>query len=441
MKYCKKCGKQLMDGQICDCVVGGTMPTQAQMTPRPAPYRPAPPPAPSRQTQNMPSTAQTYQTPQTPPPATPRQTPHMPLTAQTYQTSQTPPPAAPHTAHPRASTYQTPHTPPPATPQSASNTTKLRFFESIMIKLGMGDLYRKFTAYYERGKMIVPDCIAPNEGEIPVKQYDIAVLRSLSRFERSEGRLQITNKRLIFRATGRSISGSTSFQQEFAIDELAGVEALRNYRFGLIYLVADLFMIMMMLLVVLAVCACIAIPIIIPNAIINVVYNSSDQNTPLKYQQAVFYYENLPPEIQAQREYPLYESFRPNQTLFSALRIIFSLVGLAVSIIVLVSLLKMRNKFLLIQVKRFLMKLLLKIIRIARRPNMVFMVKTKGGIEGGTPIKIKRDQYFLFIRLGTENGYSEVFPTSDTDIALKEIGAIINDIQKLGDHGVHKWKV
>ena len=72
---------------------------------------------------------------------------------------------------------------------------------------------------------------------------------------------------------------------------------------------------------------------------------------------------------------------------------------------------------------------------------MVLMIKTKGGIEGGTPIKIQRDRYFLFLRLGTENGYSEVFPTSDTDTAIKEIGAIINDVQKLGDHGVHKWKV
>ena len=37
-------------------------------------------------------------------------------------------------------------------------------------------------------------------------------------------------------------------------------------------------------------------------------------------------------------------------------------------------------------------------------------------------------------------GYNEVLPTDETEKAIREIGAIINDIQKLGDYGIAKWK-
>ncbi len=88
--------------------------------------------------------------------------------------------------------------------------------------------------YYERGSKIVPDNINSNEGEIPVKQYDAAVLRSRIKFMRAEGRLQVTNKRLLFRATGRSLRGKTVLQHEFSIDELSGLEIKKDYRFSFI---------------------------------------------------------------------------------------------------------------------------------------------------------------------------------------------------------------
>ena len=102
--------------------------------------------------------------------------------------------------------------------------------------MGIGEPERNATDCYERNLKIVPDCISSNENEIPVKQYNIAVLRNLLRGERAEGRMQVTNKRVVFRAAGRSIGGRTTLQQEFAIDELAGIEAQRNFRFGFIYL-------------------------------------------------------------------------------------------------------------------------------------------------------------------------------------------------------------
>jgi hypothetical protein len=112
-----------------------------------------------------------------------------------------------------------------------------KFFQSLKNRMGIGSPERNATDTYERGMNIVPTCISANEKEIPVKQYNIAVLRNFLKFERAEGRMQVTNKRIIFRAAGRSIGGRTTLQHEFAIDEIAGIEAKNNYKWSFLYLV------------------------------------------------------------------------------------------------------------------------------------------------------------------------------------------------------------
>lgn len=37
-------------------------------------------------------------------------------------------------------------------------------------------------------------------------------------------------------------------------------------------------------------------------------------------------------------------------------------------------------------------------------------------------------------------GYNEVLPTEETDVAIREIGAMVSDIQKIGDLAIDKWK-
>ena len=116
----------------------------------------------------------------------------------------------------------------------------ISFLESMKNRMGLDDPKRNASDRYERGQQIVPDSIKPNEGEVPVKQYVIAVLRNLLRFERAEGRLQVTNKRVIFRAAGTSLRGRTTLHQEYAIDEIAGIEARNNYKFNFLYFIFSL---------------------------------------------------------------------------------------------------------------------------------------------------------------------------------------------------------
>ena len=37
-------------------------------------------------------------------------------------------------------------------------------------------------------------------------------------------------------------------------------------------------------------------------------------------------------------------------------------------------------------------------------------------------------------------GFSEVLPWTDTDKAINEIGAMIDDLQTMGDYAIEKWK-
>jgi hypothetical protein len=41
--------------------------------------------------------------------------------------------------------------------------------------------------------------------------------------------------------------------------------------------------------------------------------------------------------------------------------------------------------------------------------------------------------------VGIDSGFAEVFPVKETESAIREIGAMIGDIQKLGDSGLEKW--
>ena len=59
-------------------------------------------------------------------------------------------------------------------------------------------------------------------------------MRSRIKGARAEGRLQLTNKRILFRAKGTAPVGETTIQHEFSIDEVAGFQIVRNFRFSIL---------------------------------------------------------------------------------------------------------------------------------------------------------------------------------------------------------------
>jgi hypothetical protein len=86
---------------------------------------------------------------------------------------------------------------------------------------------------FESGKaFIMPACVEASEGETPVKQYFAASIRAAGRFEKTKAQMLVTNKRLIFRSYGRSALGCAIAQKEFDIIEIKGVESRLGRRFS-----------------------------------------------------------------------------------------------------------------------------------------------------------------------------------------------------------------
>ena len=282
---------------------------------------------------------------------------------------------------------------------------------------------------FERGSKIVPDIIAANDGEIPIKQYNIAKLRSRITLSRAEGRLQVTNKRLIFRATGRSIMGKVTLHQEFKINELAGIEFRNRPEFNIFNIFLGL--------ILTALCGGIGFFAVTPegmrNGFITALIMMFDFAFVIGWiGLAVVFAKNNA------------------QNRFYTLRLAaLALVGGSLLQRALSSSyhygddgsIDYRVYFVFFAVVALLA--LINILLIAFVPNLVIKIKTNGAHSG---IEIVKEEpiallSFLFGKSHDENsGFLEILPWTDTDKAIKELGTIIDDINTLGDMAIEKWK-
>lgn len=274
--------------------------------------------------------------------------------------------------------------------------------------------------WYERGQEIVPDNVHSNDGEVTIKQYKAAVLRSRVKFMRSEGRMQVTNKRLLFRATGRSLRGKTVLQHEFAIDEIAGVEIKKDYRFSILDLIGMLLLGSLVSTVL--------------NFILAKLWGNAWVLSSLISLGLAFFAVCM-------------AAYKPKKLFLNTL--LFESGSAAMIFLGAVTRIAKYGSgvheffgglFIFIGIL-FAIAVLVYLYLFCFKPNLSIDIKTKGGTA---PVSIKRTKKGIFgIPLpgnGDDTGYNEVLPAEDTDLLIKEIGAMISDIQKLGDFGIKKWK-
>ena len=273
-------------------------------------------------------------------------------------------------------------------------------------KMGIGTPESNSMGVYERGRKIVPECIATNENEIPIKQYDLAILRTRAVFQRAEGRLQVTNQRLIFRATGRSLVGPLSQQYEFSISDLAGVEIRTDYHFSLL----NWFLATLLLAVV-----------VFFGMNFLTAFNSLAMRRILSM---VLGIGGFVPFFLVHKEFPG--------------KLIFSTIGLCnlVFAFIVFGMAKWMIPLMLIGLVIYIINWVL----VVFVKNLVLSVKTSAG---NGAVQIRRSRINLFNQ-NAENeftGFAEVIPWIDAEVASREIGALIDDIQIMGDGAIEKWRV
>lgn len=268
---------------------------------------------------------------------------------------------------------------------------------------------------YERNMQIIPENVTPNEGEIPIRQYDLCTLRSRIKFMRAEGRLQVTNKRIIFRAKGTSLMGPTVVQHEFVIAELSGFQISRNFRFSIL----DLLLIFLLDAVFLGLGWLLFGP--------RISFDASTFGSIMTYilglaVVAFTFFLNKHYATKA-----CLSSFALATLFFASGRMAEDLTGMI---------------FLLIPALIALIQKIASDLLFSFKPNLDFNACNK--MQNVMHIRCERALGFgqmTPMSLSTYTGYNEVLPTEQTDEAIRDIGAMVADIQMLGDLAIEKWKV
>lgn len=255
----------------------------------------------------------------------------------------------------------------------------------------------KPLTFPEKGKKIVPDCIQADLDEVHIKQYDIARLQTLIKGARAEGRLQVTNKRVIFRSTGFSIVGPTSLQHEFSIEEIAGIEIRKEAKLN-VFTTALLILAFYIIYSIL-------------NPIFSAVYNHAFIGmvfTLLLTAASVILF------FMFQKQYLI--RYAILCVILSALRLDVISAG---------------NKLQGLCALAIMLFFFVSMLYMVFAPNLVVRILTKGG-NASVDIR-KKDSLFSF-QHNEYTGFSQVMPGPDTDLAIQELGALIREVQQTGSY-------
>ena len=299
-----------------------------------------------------------------------------------------------------------------------------RLLSMCMARMGIG-CSNEVEAFdvFEREKKIIPDVVTPNDGEIPVKQYNVAILRSRILGKRAEGKLQTTNKRVIFRAAGMSYAGKTSLQHEFAIEEIGGIEVKKSSRisflnviFGFIIsgYISDWFVSIFSAInnvsnTIANILGCgLAVVLVLPFFLIR-----------KHFWIKLFCLAASMGTLTAISNLTARGILSRKAFDYILGRSIFGFVETLLTIITFIWIFNM--------------------ILVTLAPELRICIKTK---SAGEAVQIRKKAWGFFRRQYNEyTDFSEVLPWSETDKAITEIGAMIDDIQTMGDLAIEKWRV
>lgn len=258
---------------------------------------------------------------------------------------------------------------------------------------------------FEFNQHIVPNAIASCEGEIPVKQYELATFRSRIEGLLAFGRLQITNKRIIFRASGRSILGRTTMHCEYKIDEIAGLSVSQGIRFSWVDFILCIILFMPLL-----------IALFVAPTMILTKFSSSGSETAIEVIGVILGLALLVP------------FFILHKKMF--LKGVASTLSTAAFLIA--SLMSDENVFFYFLTFLALVISLVSYFFYALKPSVSLAILCKGGTASVMTIASQQIFKLQFAH--------EVIPTKETALAVQEVGSIVDDIQKLGDFGIEKWQ-
>ena len=92
---------------------------------------------------------------------------------------------------------------------------------------------------YTNNNVVIPSLINASEGEICVKQYDVATFKNVFMgfltYSKANCKLLATNKRVLLSARGRDLKCELNFQNEFSLSDIAGISLISEYIHNLLF--------------------------------------------------------------------------------------------------------------------------------------------------------------------------------------------------------------
>ncbi|SHH91860.1 GRAM domain-containing protein [Clostridium grantii] len=270
---------------------------------------------------------------------------------------------------------------------------------------------------------IIPKLVTKCEDEKLVRQYNCTSLHSKLLGVKTEGNLAVTNKRVIFNATGKSRAGKSIIQSEVPIEDISGIGFYKGTYFSLMHL---LFV---------AVSTLFFISFFTSSAVALLIYDYEVSTillwiTGIGLLGASFF-------IRAEKVWRCIclgisaSSFTILGGVSSLSSIIFggysSSYGNNSS--------SERGVILLIAVVLGIYYLV-SILSYSKRQTMSMSINSKSG--GGSPIHISGIRSLGFSNQAASKAL-EADPGRDAEKLIKELGAVIMDIQKLGELACEKW--
>lgn len=298
-------------------------------------------------------------------------------------------------------------------PKQESPDTEEYFTFKIDSKKIKDEREKEFTAApggaYERHMPVVDQCIVPTEEEIPVRQYDMAILRTIFPYKRAEGRLQVTNKRVIFRATGKSWLGTHFLENEFALSEIGGIELKKDRRVNFWFVFFGLLILEAMM---------------VPMGTFFKVQLSDGHTILVCVLSVLFGLGGIALAVLKKK-------------LFWLKMGLFGIAGIGFYLCYTSEYYDPNRFYLVMGVINFIVTIVF-LILYAITEDLIIKIKVTGAANVMEIRRMKKG--FFFTEKEEYTGFSEVLPWKDTEIAARELGALINDVKLYGDAGIAKWK-
>lgn len=263
--------------------------------------------------------------------------------------------------------------------------------------------------------------ITPAEGEQSVRSYCCSYYKSKILGFQTHGYLEVTNKRIIYQARDSSTFGRNIIQSEVPVADVSGLTSFKGIYFSLLHLLGML---------------------ILTNIIVGLLTTLMGLIAVLLESYAAFQvltWVIVAVGLGGSFLVQVKSVWRPVLASVAVAGLVALGGGSLLNNLSFMSLLGMGRRsggWQLVLAVIAAVYALLCTFWYAKRPTISLDINSKGG--SNTPISISSIRSFLVI---SAKRFLNPEPAQDAEIMLEELGAVILDIQMLGDYGINKWKM